>query len=374
MTNTTGTAAARESLDDYNREAEVYKSPYELWKDSQGLPTLRGLAVPNVYTTELTPWKERGGRGVFVNLEGTGGFNDLYIYELDPRESSAPYKHIYEETVFILKGHGTTTVWIDESKKQTFEWHENSYFAMPPNAWRQHHNLSGTDPVRYVSMTAAPRVIDTFKNLKFVFDNPFVFDDRFSGEEGYFKESEVPQRGLWSTNFIADIFASTPTPGEIFNEGRGGGTVSRVFAMVNSTVKSHSQAWPIGAHSKFHRHGPGIHVLLLRGTGYSLMGPDYNDLVRVDWRPGTMFVPPEGWWHAHFNTGQDSALFLAIGWGSDKPKPGGKQYVYKSVKLGGDQYEFEDDDAQIHADFEAELAKNGVQCKMGSIHPYCTQK
>jgi len=357
------------------REAEAYRSPYEQWKAAQGLPTLRGLSVPNLYETELTDWPARNGKGVFVNLDGTGGFNDMYVFELAPGASSTRIKHIYEETVFILNGQGATTVWIDENKKQTFEWHQHSYFAMPPNAWHQYHNLSGNEPVRYVAMTAAPRVLDTFKSLDFVFNNPFVFSDRFDGESGYFKESER-QAGTaqWATNFVADVLASTPKPGAIFSEGRGGGTVSTVFSMVNSTVRSHSQAWPVGAHSKFHRHGPGIHVVLLRGHGYSLTGPSYDDLTKVEWGPGSMFVPPEGWWHAHYNTGSDPALFLAIGWGSDKPKAGGRSYVYKSVKEGGDQYEFEDDDPSIHAEFEAALAKNGVTCMMGSVHPHCTQK
>jgi hypothetical protein len=38
---------------------------------------------------------------------------------------------------------------------------------------------------------------------------------------------------------------------------------------------------------------------------------------------------------------------LAIGWGSDKPKAGGKQYVYKSVTEGGDQIEYEDEDRRF---------------------------
>ena len=38
-------------------EARAWKSAYELWKESEGLPTLRGLAVDNTYTTPLTPWK-----------------------------------------------------------------------------------------------------------------------------------------------------------------------------------------------------------------------------------------------------------------------------------------------------------------------------
>jgi hypothetical protein len=104
------------------------------------------------------------------------------------------------------------------------------------------------------------------------------------------------------------------------------------------------------------------------------MGEEMQSVERVDWGPGSMFVPPEGWWHAHYNIGPDPALFLAIGWGSDKPKAGGKQYVYKSAKDGGDQYEFADEDPGIHAAFEAELAKYGVTCAMGPVHPYCTQR
>jgi len=173
---------------------------------------------------------------------------------------------------------------------------------------------------------------------------------------------------------IADVLASTPMPGEIFAHGRGGGTVASVFAMVNSTVRSHSQAWPVGTHSKFHRHGPGIHVVLLRGEGYSLMGLDSSHPDRIDWQPGSMFVPPENWWHGHYNTSEDPALFLAIGWGSDKPKAGGKQYVYKPVRDGGDQFEFDEEDPAIHHLFEDELAKHGVKCRMGTIHPHCRQK
>jgi len=135
-------AAVLESV----REAEAYQSPYERWKEAEGLPTLRGYHVQNLYTLPLTEWRSRGGSGVFVNLEGTGGFNDTYVYELGPKQSSEPIKHIYEETVFILKGQGATTVWIDESKKQTFEWRDRSYFAIPPNASHQFHNLSGNEP------------------------------------------------------------------------------------------------------------------------------------------------------------------------------------------------------------------------------------
>lgn len=356
------------------QEAEAYRSPYERWKDSQGIPTIRGYWVKNLYEVELTPWPARGGAGVFVNLEGTGGFNDMYVFEIPPGKSTEPIKHIYEETAFILKGVGSCTVWNDPARKQTFEWRERSYFSVPPNATHQFHNLSGSEPVRYISMTAAPRVLDTFKDLDFVFNNPWVFKDRFNDQEGYFTESKTWAGHQWHTNFVADVIAATPYPDKVTSEGRGGGTVATIFNMVNSTVRSHSQAWPVGTHSKLHRHGPGIHVVLLRGEGYSLMGLDYDSMERIDWAPGSMFVPPENWWHGHFNTSRDPALFLAIGWGSDKPKSGGRSYVYKPVRDGGDQFEFDEEDSSIHKMWEEELAKNGVECRMGPVHPYCTHK
>jgi quercetin dioxygenase-like cupin family protein len=349
-----------------------YRSPYERWKEAQGLDTVRGFHIRNIMDLPLKPWDARGNvSGIFINLDGTGGFNDTYVLEIPARGQSEPWRHIYEETIYILQGSGSTTVWIDENKKQTFEWHERSFFAIPPNAWHQHFNLSGSEPVRYVAMTSAPRIIDSFKDLDFVFDNPYVFKTKYDGSDNYF----VEKPGTSVTNFVADVLGRTPIPGEVNSAGRGGGTVSQGFWMVNSTMFSHSQSWPIGAHSTFHRHGPGIHVLLLQGVGYSKVGPTWDELERVDWSPGGMFVPPEGWWHAHFSTGADPAVFLAIGWGTEKPKPGGKQYDYsKGPKEGGDQYQFADETPDVHAEFEAELAKNGVQCRMGAIHPYCSFK
>lgn len=108
--------------DDVVREAHEWRSPYEQWKESEGLATIRGLSV-DLADVELRPWKSRGGSGVFINLDSTQGFNDTYVSEIPARQSLAPIRHIYEETVYILHGQGTTTVWIDEHKKQTFEWH-----------------------------------------------------------------------------------------------------------------------------------------------------------------------------------------------------------------------------------------------------------
>ena len=109
-----------------------YKSPYQLWRESQGLDSVTGFYIQNVFTQEVKPWAARGGSGVFINLDGAAGFNDSYIYELSPGKSSSVIKHVYDELIFVLSGRGATSIWNDESKKQSFEWGRGSYFAIPP--------------------------------------------------------------------------------------------------------------------------------------------------------------------------------------------------------------------------------------------------
>ena len=230
---------------------EEYKGPYERWKELEGIPTVGDYYVRDLRALELTPWVSRGGSGLFINLEGSQGFNDSYVYELAPRESSIPLKHIYEETVYVLGGHGATMVWNDVDHKQTFEWHESSFFALPPNAWYQHFNLSGDEPSRLYGMTAAPRVIDTFKNLDFVFNNPYVFQDRFKGQDDYFKQAERGSRGGFVTNFVADVLGTAimaETPG--YSEGRGPGVRSTGYTLVNGTMHNHSSSWPVGVYKR----------------------------------------------------------------------------------------------------------------------------
>ena len=91
-----------------------------------------------------------------------------------------------------------------------------------------------------------------------------------------------------------------------------------------------------------------------------------------------MVVPPSQWFHQHFNAGAEPSRYLALRWGNwrysfmrlDKE---GKS-TYTSVKLGGGQIEYEDEDPLIHPEFEAAMVKAGAVCQMGSYHPFCTRK
>lgn len=79
-----------------------------------------------------------------------------------------------------------------------------------------------------------------------------------------------------------------------------------------------------------------------------------------------MIVPPERWFHQHFNAGEEPAKYLALhGRFSRKHRSGMKDWgVDTNVKEGGDQIEYEDEEPMVREMFEKELAKRGVQCRM----------
>jgi hypothetical protein len=88
-------------------------------------------------------------------------------------------------------------------------------------------------------------------------------------------------------------------------------------------------------------------------------------------------VPPNNWFHQHFNTGAQPASYLALKfqgrrYSQNEHSQNGVDKADVSVKLGGHQLEYEDEDTHVHRTFEAELAANGATCRMRGLVPGCT--
>ena len=338
------------------------KTPYELWQKQEEIPIYKGLGVDDLRTLDLSPWQRKGAAGAFINMLGAGRSCDAYVCEIAAKSQTLPERYLFEELIYVVKGQGATTVWQDNGRKQTFEWQEGSMFSPPLNTWRQHFNAQGNEPARFVALTDAPVMINRFRNLDFVFNNDFVFSDRFSGEDGYFSGNgtAVESHRTWDANFIADV----PGFRLLDHSARGQGARGILLHFSANTISAHIEEYPVGTYPRAHWHGPGAHILILSGEGYSLLWEQGKSRERIDWKPGSLFVPPAKWFHQHFNPGREPARYLAL-------KPWGFTYqvedLVKTLEVeasGGTQIDYKDQHPDIHATFVHECRKRGVEVRL----------
>ncbi len=58
------------SLDLTKHSAYIDKTPYEVWQETEGVPVYKGLAIDDVRTVAVEPWKRKRALGAFINLIG----------------------------------------------------------------------------------------------------------------------------------------------------------------------------------------------------------------------------------------------------------------------------------------------------------------
>jgi oxalate decarboxylase/phosphoglucose isomerase-like protein (cupin superfamily) len=340
-------------------------TPYQRWVRDEGLDIIGAHYVPNLHTVELKPWPRRGGAGVFINHEASRTSNDCYVCEIPPGGKLAPQRQLYEEMILVLDGRGSTAVWNDAGARVTFEWKAGALFAIPLNAWHQHFNGAGRAPARYVAVTNAPSVINLYEEPEFVFNTRHDFKSRFSGEPDYFA-AKSEQKGLrLETNFVADAVNLPLISAK--ERGAGGGHIR--FNMAKGSMNSHISQFPVGTYKKAHAHGPGAHVIILNGEGYTLMWPEGDEPRRYEWQVGSMIVPPNMWFHQHFNTGTTPARYLAFKHeGVAIRNAQGVPKAWISRRIGGDQIDYVDEKPAIRRLFADALGKHGLTSRMENAY------
>ena len=372
----------------YDDPDQTNVGAYGDWLKSENIPVVTGHAVTNLRTLEVKPWARLGAAGAHIRLIGGEGVNDAYVCELAVGASTTPQRYLFEEMIYALSGEGETAIWTPGTDKQTVRWQSGSVFSPPLNAWRQHFNR-GAEPARLVAITNAPVVIDLFHNLDFIFNNDFAFRDRYDGNPGYFRtdddmmykkpvtSAQSEQTGAvhsWLGAVVPDARAIDLA--EVKQRGVGNSRIE--LEMADSTMQAHISQFAVGTYKTAHRHGPGSHVLMLNGQGYTLLwnGPlkysEADQKLRIDFNEASLFVPPDRWWHQHFNTGPEPARYLAATWGGDgrwfMEALGGGGRTHRlaktSTRHGGNMIEYGDEDPAVRDMYAAELRSNGIAMKM----------
>lgn len=332
------------------------------WQNEQGIPIHETIHVDDLMQVELGHWDWIGGPGAFVNLGETHIVNSIII-EIPPGGKLKPVKHLFETWVYIVDGQGETVLEQEGFPTQTVSWQSRSLFGPPINTRYQHINTDSEKPARILMLANAPLTMNLFHDDSFVFENPFVFESRYKGEDRFF-EPVVDYLGgrIARINFIPDVLNFDLLEWK----RRGVGAKSFHLSMSDHTIAAHVSEFAPGTYKKCHRHGPSAHVIILAGEGYSLLWADGDEPTRVDWKPNSMFTPPDNWWHQHFNTGPEPARYLALRMGGSPEhelRVGETDGTTKDITFAPEQIEYEDEPEWIYDLYISELDKKGLEAR-----------
>ena len=362
-------------------EKKFLHDSYLEWCAGEGIPIAEdfGIHMPDV---EVKHWPRYDANGAFVHLKGRGDWLSVILVEVPPGSKTSPQQHLFEEVVYVLSGHGSTTIETSDGKKRSFEWGKGSLFALPLNGKYQHFNGSGREAARLASTNNLPMVMNVFHSDKFVFDNPFHFPEREGGEDYFSGEGlfipKRPGRHMWETNFVPDLAKFELQKWD----ARGAGGSNIMFVLADGTMHGHMSEMPVGTYKKAHRHGPGAHLYITEGEGYVLTQRGNEARIRCDWQEGSLYLSGAGegqWLHQHFNVGATPATYLVLNQGLSRKYAVNRWQASQSTvlrtgevsgKKGGYQTEYEDEDPEIHRIFEDELRKRGITCKMKNMVPW----
>lgn len=187
--------------------SKKFKRPsafYDAWQEQEGIPAYKFFHVDDLMDVELGLWERFGALGAFVNLADPF-LTTAMVLELPPGGKTKSVRHMFETWVFVVDGEGETIIKQEGVQTNTVSWGKRSLFGPPLNRLYQHINKNQDRPARLLMVTNAPLTLNLYHNEKFVFENPFVFDDRYQGENSFFNgESEYLGGRVTRTNLIRD--------------------------------------------------------------------------------------------------------------------------------------------------------------------------
>jgi hypothetical protein len=336
-------------------------SAYDQWLESLGVPVHQGYYVGDLKTLPLGWWEQRRCNAGFLKLAGQEGISEVRLTEIPPAESTAPWKMAVDELVYVLDGRGLTTVWGEGRAKKVFEWQKHSLFLVPRGYTAQLSNGQGGKPARLLHYNSLPLAMQLIPDAEFFLNNPH-FDAGLiygAGNEGFYSEAKLVQqagdserRSFWRGNFFPDMRAWDRL---IPFRGRGAGGHVVWIRFPRCSLWNHMSVFPAKTYKKAHRHGPGTLVVIVAGEGYSFMWPEGKDKVHIPWREESCFVPPNRWFHQHFNVGAVPARYLAFH--APKGAAGNSERIEDRAR---DQIEYCDEESVIRKTFEGELGKRGI--------------
>jgi mannose-6-phosphate isomerase-like protein (cupin superfamily) len=344
---------------------------YRDWAACQHLPVAEGLAA-DLATVETAPWTRLGGgcRAAFIHLAGRGDFLALQLIEIPPGGRTQWMRHLYDEMFYALSGYGGAVVDLGEHQAHEFEWGPRALFSPPLNARYRLANLSASEPMRLLCGNNLPFLMNVFRSEGLLFDHPRAFAQREPRPGAYSGKGELvslaPGRHLWEGSLIGDLGAFALPEWE----ARGAGNRNINIALADSSMHVHVSEMPAGTYTKGRWHDTGVHVIAISGAGYTLVWKRGEEkFERLALRPGSVFALTDETFHQHFNAGAEPLRYLAVSIGNERypmlaRKLTRREVFDRSIRDGGLQIDYADQDPRFHPLWLAELARIGVASRM----------
>ena len=95
--------------------------PYAGWAANEGVPITEDFGV-DLRTVPTAPWPRFDAMAGSSTSKGRGDFVSIFVLDLAPGAKSSPQKHLFEEVVYVLSGHGNTAIETSDGRKHSFEW------------------------------------------------------------------------------------------------------------------------------------------------------------------------------------------------------------------------------------------------------------
>lgn len=270
---------------------------------------------PLTFDAELGASTARLGEGRLHQVDAT-------LIELPPGGKLPPQRHLAEEIIYIIAGNGHTDMWVSGSKdKVRYEWEEGDLLSPSLNTWHQHFNASDSEPARYIAISSTPITHNIFPQAEFLTTSDFVFADRWTQgitqepeytPEGGFESSEVVRMRVG--HFLPDI------DDRVLRQRRQGAWGITILPegdlagnhVLEMEVREKDGEEFTDEQAHLHHHPWEVVYIVLDGAGYSNMRRKGEDLRRVEWQKGDMFIAEANEFHDNRSQPNTRTRYLQV--------------------------------------------------------------
>lgn len=148
-------------------QGDTRQSLYQALLDDAASAPARNAKRKKIVRPQDMPW-EMSRQGLLKHLLNEGMNTrmetvDAYMQIIPPGSRSGRHRHLAEECLYVLEGHGydvhqdcdveitDTYHWTPQPERKRFEWEAGDVIYIPPNTIHQHFNASAERPVRLIS-------------------------------------------------------------------------------------------------------------------------------------------------------------------------------------------------------------------------------